>query len=412
MLGKVILGRRRLLGVSAAAALAAPAIVRAQQVLRSSKASYTLRMLALDLEQPWGMAFLPDGRLLVTERPGRLRIFANGRLERSPVGGLPKVFARGQGGLLDICLHPDFARNARLYLTYSGEGEGGAATVLARAEFRNNALVGVQPIFEALPRTSGSLHFGSRAVFDRAGLLYVTCGERYQMQRAQNLADLAGKVVRLRDDGTVPPDNPFVGREGARPEIFTYGHRNPQGMAMHPGTGRIWLVEHGPRGGDELNLLKAGANYGWPRATHGIDYSGSTISPSKSLPGMGGSSAGLGPVELPQRARLLYRRPLSRLEGLGLHRRPFRQRPVSHRARRRSLCRRGAVARRPASLYPRRSPGAGRPPLPRHPHRQWGTLPPGARLNAHADPRFRQRLAAPDAAECRPRLHDRDVGRR
>jgi glucose/arabinose dehydrogenase len=286
MLRKVFLGRRRLLTASAAAAMAAPAIVRAQQVLRSSKGSYSLRMLTLDLEQPWGMAFLPDGRLLITERPGRLRIFANGRLERAPVGGLPKVYARGQGGLLDVCLHPDFARNARLYLTYSGEGEGGAATVLARAEFRNNALVGVQPIFEALPRTSGGLHFGSRVVFDRAGLLYVTCGERYQMQRAQNLADLGGKVVRLRDDGTVPPDNPFVGREGARPEIFTYGHRNPQGMAMHPGTGRIWLVEHGPRGGDELNLLKAGANYGWPRATHGIDYSGSTISPNKSLPGM------------------------------------------------------------------------------------------------------------------------------
>jgi len=286
MLRKVFLGRRRLLATTVAAAVAAPAIVRGQQVQGSSKASYSLRMLTLDLEQPWGMAFLPDGRLLITERPGRLRIFANGRLERAPVGGLPKVYARGQGGLLDICLHPDFARNARLYLTYSGEGEGGAATVLARAEFRNNALVGVQPIFEALPRTSGGLHFGSRVVFDRAGLLYVTCGERYQMQRAQNLADLGGKVVRLRDDGTVPPDNPFVGREGARPEIFSYGHRNPQGMAMHPGTGRIWLVEHGPRGGDELNLLKAGANYGWPRATHGIDYSGSTISPNKSLPGM------------------------------------------------------------------------------------------------------------------------------
>ena len=285
MRGKVFLERRQLL-VGTAAALAAPAVARAQQILRSSKASYSLRMLTLDLEQPWGMAFLPDGRLLITERPGRLRIFANGRLERAPVGGLPKVYARGQGGLLDICLHPDFARNAQLYLTYSGEGDGGAATVLARAEFRNNALVGVQRIFEALPRTSGGLHFGSRVVFDRAGFLYVTCGERYQMQRAQNLADLGGKVVRLRDDGTVPADNPFIGREGARPEIFSYGHRNPQGMAMHPGTGRIWLVEHGPRGGDELNLLKAGANYGWPRATHGIDYSGSTISQNKSLPGM------------------------------------------------------------------------------------------------------------------------------
>lgn len=282
----VFSGRRRFLAATAAAMLAAPAIARAQQVLRSTKASYSLRMLTLDLEQPWGMAFLPDGRLLITERPGRLRIFANNRLERAPVGGLPKVYARGQGGLLDVCLHPGFAQNSLLYLTYSSEGEGGAATVLARAEFRDNALRGLRRIFEALPRTSGGLHFGSRVVFDKAGLLYVTAGERYQMQRAQNLADLGGKVMRLRDDGSIPPDNPFVGREGVRPEIFTWGHRNPQGMAMNPATGRLWVAEHGPRGGDELNLLKAGANYGWPLATHGIDYSGSTISPNKSLPGM------------------------------------------------------------------------------------------------------------------------------
>jgi len=280
------LQRRRHFLAASAVALAAPAIGRAQDPFRSARASYRLVTLSRDLEQPWSMAFLPDGRMLITERPGRLRLFANGRLERSPVGGVPKVYARGQGGLLDICLHPGFAQNGVLYLTYSGEGEGGAATVLARAQFRNNALVGVQRLFEALPRTSGGLHFGSRIAFDRAGLVYVTAGERYQRQRAQDLADLGGKVVRLRDDGTIPPDNPFVGRAGARPEIFSYGHRNPQGMAMHPVTGRIWLCEHGPRGSDELNLLKAGANYGWPLATHGIDYSGAIISPNKSLPGM------------------------------------------------------------------------------------------------------------------------------
>jgi aldose sugar dehydrogenase len=283
--------RRNLLAGGAAALLAAPMVAspmvgRAQGVLRAGNVSYRVTTLTQDLEQPWGMAFLPDGRLLITERPGRLRIFANGRLERGPVGGMPRVYARSQGGLLDICLHPNFAQNNLLYLTYSGEGEGGAATVLARAELRNNALVNVRPIFEALPRTSGGLHFGSRIAFDRAGLLYATCGERYQMQRAQKLDDLGGKVVRLRDDGSVPPDNPFVGRAGARPEIFTWGHRNPQGMTMHPTTGRLWLCEHGPRGGDELNLLKAGANYGWPLATHGVDYSGATISPNKSLPGM------------------------------------------------------------------------------------------------------------------------------
>ncbi len=278
--------RRLLLATGAAAAFAAPTIGRAQDVVRSAAATYRLVTLSRDLEQPWGLAFLPDGRILITERPGRLRVFANGRLERAPVGGLPKVYARGQGGLLDVCLHPGFADNRTLYLSYSAEGEGGAATVVARAELRDGGLRGVRPIFEALPRTSGGLHFGSRIAFDRAGLMYVTTGERYQMRRAQDLGDLVGKVVRLRDDGAVPPDNPFVGRAGARPEIFTWGHRNPQGLAMNPQTGRMWLVEHGPRGGDELNLLTAGANYGWPLTTHGIDYSGAVISPNKSLPGM------------------------------------------------------------------------------------------------------------------------------
>ncbi|MBS0221492.1 MAG: PQQ-dependent sugar dehydrogenase [Proteobacteria bacterium] len=279
--------QRRSFLAAAVATLAAPAIVRAQDVIRSAKVSYRLVTLSRKLEQPWAIAFLPDGRLLITERPGRLRIFANGRLERAAVGGVPKVFAQVQGGLLDVCLHPRFAENRVLYLSYSAAGPDGAATVVARAELaESGGLRAVRPIFEALPRGSGGLHFGSRIVFDRAGLMYVTTGERFQMQRAQRLGDLAGKVVRLRDDGSVPPDNPFVGRAGVRPEIFTYGHRNPQGIALHPVTGRIWLVEHGPRGGDELNLLTAGANYGWPLATHGIDYSGAKISDHKSLPGM------------------------------------------------------------------------------------------------------------------------------
>jgi aldose sugar dehydrogenase len=288
--------RQIILAATAAlpATLAAPSIARAQEILRSSKANYRLVTLVgsstrwsleRNLEQPWSIAFLPDGRILVTERPGRLRMFANGRLE-PPLGGVPKVYASNQGGLLDVCLHPQFATNRVLYLSYSGEGPGGAATTVARAELADGALRGVTTIFRALPDTSGGLHFGSRIAFDRAGLMYVTAGERYQMNRAQDLRDLAGKIVRLKDDGSVPPDNPFVGQAGARPEIFTFGHRNPQGLAMHPETGRMWETEHGPRGGDELNLLKAGANYGWPRATHGIDYSGAIISPHKSLPGM------------------------------------------------------------------------------------------------------------------------------
>jgi glucose/arabinose dehydrogenase len=281
------LQQRRSFLAAAVGTLAAPAIGRAQDVIRSAKASYRLVTLSRKLEQPWAIAFLPDGRLLITERPGRLRIFANGRLESAPVGGVPKVFPYAQGGLLDVCLHPRFAENRVLYLTYSSPGPDGAATAVARAELaESGGLRGVRPIFEALPRTSGGLHFGSRIVFDRAGLMYVTIGERFEMQRAQDLGALRGKVVRLKDDGSVPSDNPFVGRAGARPEIFTYGHRNPQGIALHPVTGRIWAVEHGPRGGDELNLLTAGANYGWPLATHGIDYNGAKISDNKSLPGM------------------------------------------------------------------------------------------------------------------------------
>ena len=278
--------KRRHFLSSATTVLAAPAIGRAQAPLRSAKASLRLVTLSHGLVQPWSMAFLPDGRMLITERPGRLRVFANGRLEPTPLAGVPKVAATGQGGLLDVCLHPNFARNRVLYLSYSAEGAGGNATTVARAELGDGGLQGVAVIFEALPRAAGGLHFGSRIVFDRAGQMYVSTGERYNRPRAQSLADPAGKIVRLNDDGSVPPDNPFVGRAGVRPEIFSFGHRNPQGLAMHPATGRIWEVEHGPRGGDELNLLKPGANYGWPLATHGIDYNGSIISPNKSLPGM------------------------------------------------------------------------------------------------------------------------------
>ena len=278
--------RRHFLLTGSAAGLAAPAVVRAQDVTSSANAAYRLTTLSRDLEQPWSIAFLPDGRLLITERPGRLRVFANGRLEKTPLAGVPKVYARGQAGLLDVCLHPDFARNWVLYLSYIAEGPGGAVTTAARAELADGGLRNVTPLFQALPFGGGSLNLGSRIVFDRAGLMYVTTGDRFQMAQAQNLASLWGKIVRLRDDGSVPSDNPFVGRPGARPEIFTWGNRNPQGIALHPDTGRIWEVEHGPRGGDELNILTAGANYGWPLATHGVNYDGSKITDHRSLPGM------------------------------------------------------------------------------------------------------------------------------
>lgn len=278
--------RRRFVLSATAALLAAPAVARAQELLRSEKAGYRLVTMSRGLEQPWSMAFLPDGRMLITERPGRLRVFAGGKLAPAPLAGVPRVHASGQAGLLDICLHPSFERNKVLYLSYiSGDGRHSLTTV-ARAELGANGLTHVETIFEAQPGASGSLNLGSRIVFDREGFMYVSIGDRFQMKRAQDLGDLAGKIVRLKDDGSVPADNPFVNRKGARPEIFTWGNRNPQGLARHPATGRIWEVEHGPKGGDELNILKAGANYGWPLATHGINYDGSRITDHASLPGM------------------------------------------------------------------------------------------------------------------------------
>lgn len=274
-------------GIAGGSAFAMPAILRAEnKVFQSQKASYRFVTLSMGLEQPWGMQFLPDGRLLITERPGRLRVYANGKLDPRPLSGVPQVWSNAQGGLLDICLHPDFARNNTLYLSYAAPVKGGGLTRLARARFAGNGLRELTPLLDAVPPNSEDIHFGSRVAFDRAGFVYVTCGERGNRPGAQRLDVLTGKVARLRDDGSIPPDNPFVGRPGARPEIFTYGHRNPQGLTMHPVTGRMWSVEHGPRGGDELNLLKPGANYGWPLATHGTEYHGPKISEFTSLPGM------------------------------------------------------------------------------------------------------------------------------
>ena len=206
----------------------------------SQKLKFGIDTISRDFINPWGIAFLPDGRILVTERQGAIRIVQDGKLLADSVEGVPAVFAEGQGGLLDICLHPDFARNQTLYLSYSGGRGDEACTTVARAEWSETGLRNVAVIFEALPRTGGGLHFGSRIVLDRAGLMYVTCGERYQMRRAQDLGDLGGKVVRLKDDGSVPPDNPFVGKQGARPEIFTWGHRNPYSLNIDRVTGQFF----------------------------------------------------------------------------------------------------------------------------------------------------------------------------
>jgi len=229
--------------------------------------------VAKGLENPWSIAFLPSGDMLVTERPGRLRIVRKGTLDPAPIAGVPQVWATGQGGLLEVLPHPQFAKNNLLYLTYSKACEKGAATTaLMRARFDGKALTDSKDLFVADNCNTGNPHFGSKLAFGRDGLLYMTIGERGDRTRAQNTDIHGGKILRFKEDGTVPPDNPFVGKPGYKPEIYSYGHRNPQGLAFHPDTGVLWETEHGPQGGDELNNIQAGRNYGWPVASYGREY--------------------------------------------------------------------------------------------------------------------------------------------
>jgi glucose/arabinose dehydrogenase len=227
------------------------------------------------LSFPWSLEFLPDGRLLVTERPGRLRVWEGGQLKE--VTGLPPVRAIGQGGLMDVRKHPAFAENNWIYFAHSGEYDGGVGTIVWRARLEGLQLKDLHEITRMRPPGNGAVHFGCRLAFDDDGYLYITFGERGDRHRSQDLSVHHGKVLRLFDDGRVPPDNPFVDRPGALPEIYSYGHRNPQGLFFDSDSGTLWLHEHGPRGGDTLHRVKAGANYGWPVATYGEEYSGGTI---------------------------------------------------------------------------------------------------------------------------------------
>ena len=239
------------------------------------------------LEHPWGMAFLPDGRLLVTERPGRLRIIERDGQKGPPVAGVPAVEAKKQGGLLDVALDPAFAKNGLVYISYTEPREGGNGTSVARGVLEGGQLTGVQVIFRQQPTIDGGHHFGSRLVFARDGRLFVTLGERNSARaQAQTLDNTIGKIVRINADGSIPPDNPFVNREGASPEIWSYGHRNVQGAALHPVTGELWANEHGPKGGDELNRVLPGRNYGWPTVSYGTEYTGGKISDSGTAPGI------------------------------------------------------------------------------------------------------------------------------
>jgi glucose/arabinose dehydrogenase len=263
---------------------AAPAFA---QTFGSEHHDFRLVRVVEGLAQPWSVAFLPDGRMLITEKAGRLRVVEQGLLLPQPVAGVPQVTVHGQGGLHDVALHPQFEKNRLVYLAYAARGDDGVGTELARGRLEDGRLEDVQVLFRQSPKGSRGQHFGGRIVFDRAGFLYLTLGDRGEMARAQRPGDHAGSLIRLHDDGRVPKDNPFVGKPGWKPEKFTLGNRNMQGAALHPQTGALWTHEHGPQGGDEVNIMRAGANYGWPVITYGVNYGlGTRIGEGTRKPGM------------------------------------------------------------------------------------------------------------------------------
>jgi len=272
--------RPKLIGLVLIACLTAglPSAVKAQAprspTPASIKGALDVQTITKGLEHPWGLAFLPDKRMLVTERPGRLRVVGpDGRLSE-PLTGVPQVYASGQGGLLDVALSPTFDKDRLVYLSFAESGEGGAGTAVGRGQLGDRGLEKTQVIWRQQPKVSGSNHWGSRIVFRPDGTLFVTLGDRFNYsQQAQDLSTTIGKIVRINPDGSAPRDNPFVNRAGARPEIWSYGHRNVQAAALHPETGQLWTVEHGARGGDELNHPEAGKNYGWPVISYGVHYS-------------------------------------------------------------------------------------------------------------------------------------------
>lgn len=256
------------------------------QTVQSDTTGFKVVKLYDGLRNPWGMAWLPDGRMLVTERSGEILVFKNDKYTGQKLTGVPQVFAEGQGGLLDIQLHPKYQQNGYLYITYSKPMSGGASTAVMRFKLQGNQLVDKKDIFIAKPALPADYHFGSRLVFDKNGFLYVSVGERGTQPKVQELDNDHGKIHRIYDDGRIPADNPFSGQAGASKSIWTYGHRNPQGMVYDASADRIWAIEHGPKGGDELNLIDKGKNYGWPKTSYGINYDGTILTPNKELPGI------------------------------------------------------------------------------------------------------------------------------
>ncbi len=261
-------------------------------VIESEKLSFQVDTVVDGLKNPWSMAFLPNGDMLFTERGGELFLLEAGQAKPIEIKGVPKVKAKGQGGLFDLELHPQYEENGYLYLSYSspaaeGEDGEGANTALMRARIEGGELIEQKVIFKALPNYSTNHHFGARIEFDKEGFLYLSVGDRGGRDLVQDLSNPRGKVFRMYDDGSIPDDNPtFAGAENVYPGTFSYGHRNPQGLALHPETGELWEHEHGPQGGDEVNIIRAGHNYGWPVITYGINYDNSIITTDTVQEGM------------------------------------------------------------------------------------------------------------------------------
>ncbi len=264
----------------------AVAHAQADTVFESEDHRFALETVVNGLENPWGMTFLPNGDILVTERPGRLRLISDGQLVDQPIDGLPSIRAQGQGGLLDVAVDPMYEQNGLVYLSYSAGNMLGSGTTVSRGRLDGMELVELEEIFRAESRSRGGRHFGSRLLFDDEGHLFITTGDRGSRDYAQQLDDHRGSMIRLMPDGSVPLDNPFIGQSGALTEIFSYGHRNIQGIALDSDTGILWAHEHGPRGGDEVNVIKPGLNYGWPVITYGEEYSGGSIGVGTEADGM------------------------------------------------------------------------------------------------------------------------------
>jgi glucose/arabinose dehydrogenase len=295
------LTRREKLGVLAAFALSLiwqPCLAE-ETTIPTKEGTIRVETIAHGLQNPWGLAFLPHGRMLVTERPGRLRIVTEYGAISEPLKGVPHVFAEGQGGLLDVKLDPDFAKNRLVYITYSEPGDGGAGTAVARGKLGTDSLDDVEVIFRQQPKVGGPNHFGGRLAFAADGKLFVSLGERFTFAPAQDLSKDLGKIVRINPDGSIPQDNPFVGKVGARPEIWTYGHRNPQGLAFDPKSGKLFESELGPKGGDEINVLEPGKNYGWPVVSWGSNYDDTPIPPPTTHPEFTDAIAHWNPVISP-----------------------------------------------------------------------------------------------------------------